>query len=456
MDAIDSVQTKDSPNIFFLQAPGGTGKSFLLNTLISNLWINEKSVISAAWTGIAASLLKGGQTCHTAFGLPFTANETSVSRYSCQSAQAQRIRDCSLIIFDEATMINNSSFDTIERSCRDNALNSNPLLKSKPFGGKIVLLCGDWRQTLPILPNGSRSAIVENCLLNNKLWKSFQPLSLTQNLRVNQNDRDFANWLLAMGRNINKMVTIPREYILENNENLVETIYTGNQLTVQQIKSFSDRVILCPLNEQCIQINNTVLDKILSKERIYLSVDEAAPLEDDAFDLDLIPIEQLNAINGCALPLHKLKLKVGALVMLNKNLNTNDGLCNGTRLYVNALHNTYIECIRISGQINTDVVCIPRVWNDCNQGDFILRRKQFPLKLAFAMTINKAQGLTFNHVGLNLITPLFGHGQLYVALSRITNRQNLKIKVKDTGKSTTEYQVHSVVYPEVIIKSKTV
>ena len=119
--------------------------------------------------------------------------------------------------------------------------------------------------------------------------------------------------------------------------------------------------------------------------------------------------------------------------MLLRNLNTRDGLCNGTRLIVVALLPHMIQAKVITGSVAGNVVFIPRI--DLHPSDtgypFQLKRQQFPVKPAFAMTINKAQGQTLSKVGICLHEPVFAHGQLYVAFSRCKKQDNVKVQVFD-------------------------
>jgi len=107
--------------------------------------------------------------------------------------------------------------------------------------------------------------------------------------------------------------------------------------------------------------------------------------------------------------------------MLLRNLNPKMGLCNGTRLYVLECHRNMIRAEVLSECNRGDIVTIPRIIlnpSDVNL-PFTLKRRQFPIIPAFSMTINKSQGQTFEHVGILLTEPVFSHGQLYVAMSRL-------------------------------------
>ena len=127
-----------------------------------------------------------------------------------------------------------------------------------------------------------------------------------------------------------------------------------------------------------------------------------------------------NSLKTSGLPLHELTLKEGAVAILLRNLDQEHGLCNGTRIIITALHNHIIQGVIITGEFAGQKIMIPRITLQPSDTRFplTLRRRQFPISLAFAMTINKAQGQSFDRVGLYLPQPVFAHGQLYVAYSR--------------------------------------
>ncbi|KAI9089171.1 hypothetical protein K1719_029450 [Acacia pycnantha] len=164
----------------------------------------------------------------------------------------------------------------------------------------------------------------------------------------------------------------------------------------------------------------------------------------------LYTIEFLNTISCSGMPPHKLTLKLGAPIMLLRNIDQSFGLCNGTRLRVTQLGKIVIEAITLNGSHPNQKVLIHRM--DMNPSEsrwpFHMKRRQFPITLSFAMTINKSQGQSLCHVGLYLCKPVLTHGQLYVALSRVKSMDGLKIVVDDNSCGNKK-KTRNVVYKEI-------
>ena len=168
---------------------------------------------------------------------------------------------------------------------------------------------------------------------------------------------------------------------------------------------------------------------------------------------ELLPDEFLNSLTPNGLPPHKLILKKGSIIILLRNINLSDGLCNGTRLKVKELLQYCICAEMITGNKSGNTVLLPRIDLTSSKDEllFEMKRRQFPIRLGYAMTINKSQGQTFNKVGVYLSVPVFIHGQLYVALSKVTpkmgvKKENLKIYITNTDKIYTT----NVVYNEIL------
>ena len=175
-----------------------------------------------------------------------------------------------------------------------------------------------------------------------------------------------------------------------------------------------------------------------------------ADINISAAQMEDLPAEYLQSIQHAALPPSQLCLKLGVPVILIRNLNPKEGLFNGTRMIVTQLEQACIEAQILGGDFEGHRKLLPRTTLNTTEDDlpFILSRKQFPILLCFTMTVNKSQGQSFHIMGIDLCTPAFCHGQLYVAMSRITDINGLKVLLSENGSATTE----NIVYSEALLR----
>lgn len=203
-----------------------------------------------------------------------------------------------------------------------------------------------------------------------------------------------------------------------NLDNFINKIYDDN-FSKDNILNYINNIILSPLNQEVNKLNETIQNKLISnEEKTYISnnilIDES-----DYLNLDN---EALGQIDDPSLPPHILNLKIGSIIMIIRNLNKLDGICNGTRGIIKYLGENIIEVEILIGKSKGKIITIPKIYLNINKKYPIkFKRYQFPIKLSFAITINKSQGQSFDKVGIYLNTYCFSHGQLYVALSRVTN-----------------------------------
>lgn len=164
--------------LFFLYGYGGTGKTYIWRTLSAALRSKGEIVLTVASSGIAALLIPGGRTAHSRFVIPIDINEESTCTITQGSPLAELIIKTKLIIWDEAPMAHKYCFEAVDKTFKD------IMKSSEPFGGKIVVLGGDFRQILPVIPKGTRHEVVFASIKSSYLWEECQVLTLTKNMRL--------------------------------------------------------------------------------------------------------------------------------------------------------------------------------------------------------------------------------------------------------------------------------
>jgi len=188
----------------------------------------------------------------------------------------------------------------------------------------------------------------------------------------------------------------------------------------------------------------------IGKLHTFYSADTLALEENE----HLFPIEFLNEQNPSGMPPHKLDLKKGAIILVMRNLDYFRELCNGTRLIIEELGRYTITARYISGRFAGHLVCIPRITLRPLKTQFdppyTLNRRQFPIRAAFAMTINKSQGQTLKIIGCYLPEPVFSHGQLYVVCSRGGNPQYISFFI-DNARFQGVFDGHEGVYTRNVV-----
>jgi hypothetical protein len=268
----------------------------------------------------------------------------------------------------------------------------------------------------------------------------------------------YAHWLLGVGSGAlttpGGLITLPDHVRCRENtiSCLIDTIYPA----IDAPGTITDdwllqRTILSARNDDVDTINSEVLAKTPGGIITFQSADSVQRCGEDDYDAAEYSVETLNSITLPGMPLAKLELKLGCPLMILRNLDPPNGVCNGTRAILLQVGTRTLKVQILKKGGGGGIALIPRL--DITPSDtalpFIFKRHQFPVRLAYAMTINKSQGQSVDNVGLDPHTPVFTHGELYVALSRMTSAQCMKAVFPEGAEEST---TSNVVYPEVLLR----
>ncbi|CAN1135101.1 ATP-dependent DNA helicase pif1 [Linum perenne] len=358
---IESV-SKNQGKFFFLHGHGGTGKTFLYNCIISKIRSEGKIVFIVASSEIAATLLPDGVTAHSRFKIPLEVDNLSTCMVKKGTEVAELLKEATLIVWDEAPMVHRLSFEAVDRTLCD--LMNTPLSgpQYSPFGGKTVLLGGDFRQTLPVVPKGSREDNINASLPRSYLWNFCTLLHLHVNMRINSlpintlpifGGMQFSDWVLAIGNGTlpaeaflpsiaADWITVPSKFLIKCKDNsieqLIRQVYPSFQQSYQSLEYIKARAIVTPTNAVVSEINNLLLDQIPGSSKKYFSADSLSTTNANTATLQVeYPLEFLNSLSFNGVPEHILDLKPYVTVMLLRNINPAAGMCNGTRILLTHL-----------------------------------------------------------------------------------------------------------------------
>ncbi|MDD5775762.1 MAG: DEAD/DEAH box helicase [Candidatus Omnitrophica bacterium] len=388
--AFDLMERTDQ--CILVTGKAGTGKSTLLQYFLEN---TAKQKVVLAPTGVAA-INVNGQTVHSFFGFPPKfIHKNSIRRRRSRTL----IRRIDTVIIDEVSMVRADLMDGI-----DNALRINRGRVDVPFGGAQMIFFGDLFQLAPIVGREEAAVYAEHYptpyFFSANVFKEVMPSRIELTRIFRQADGRFIGLL----NNIRNNEYDERDFALLNSR--VDR-NTGDR--------FDQCVTLTATNRDAGAINQRRLARLAGRHFEY-----TADVRDD-FDESLYPTDPV------------LKLKVGAQVMMLKN-DQQKRWVNGSIGVIKALIGSAV-CVEIDGKVHE--VC-PAEWQkivyEYNKAEDRIDEKivgtftQYPLKLAWAITIHKSQGQTFDNVVIDLGAGAFTHGQVYVALSRCKALEGITLK----------------------------
>ncbi|MBQ7664905.1 MAG: AAA family ATPase [Bacteroidaceae bacterium] len=379
---------------FFLTGRAGTGKTTFLRNVQKMV---NKQFITLAPTGVAA-ILAGGDTIHSFFGLPLEVCTPG----TCGRMNEERILTlvhADTIIIDEVSMVRCDIVDAIDYTLR------RTLRNTQPFGGKQIIFVGDMFQLPPVVRQGAEKELLHDIYQTDEFF--FYKADAIKRMRlvkiefkkVYRQDEDKQFLQILENVRLNKVTP--------------ENIMHLNQRVLQPKTEDGMVITLASLNKTADCINQQRLSEIEAEEFIYEGT-ITGKFENKKFPVDL-----------------NLRLKVGAQVMFTRN-DQHKRWANGTLAKVVKLTEDDIHVILDNGETYVVPCCS---WDSVNYEYDRESRKlkkevtgtftQYPLKLAWAITVHKSQGMTFDKMSLDLSRGLFAAGQLYVALSRVRSLNGL-------------------------------
>lgn len=415
-DALNAIRFINSTNRpVFLTGKAGTGKTTLLKFIVEH---THKSVIIAAPTGIAA-INAGGVTLHSLFQLPFGAfipsevyNFTGnpdiqihtrsqlLKKLQMNTSKRNMLRKVELLIIDEVSMLRADLLDAV-----DTILRHVRRRKSTPFGGVQVLFIGDMLQLPPVVKDAEQFILQQyyksQFFFDAQVFSQYKPITIELSKIYRQTDKDF--------------IKILNE--LRNNELSEASLHTLNNFYKPSFKqSEKDAYIFITThNRKADDINNSRLKELT--DPVY----QFNPEIKGDFPDYLFPIE------------HTMQLKRGAQVMFLKNDYSGKGqYYNGKIGHIESLSK---DTIKVGFKDGSESVWVEKyTWENkrftLNKDSNEIEEKvlgtftHYPLKLAWAVTVHKSQGLTFKQAIID-VSEAFAPGQIYVALSRLESLDGL-------------------------------
>ncbi len=370
----------------FLTGPAGSGKTYLLSNYIKYLKDNRIKVAITASTGLAATHLNG-RTIHSwcGMGIEEKMDGKKINNLKDDEDVSNRVINSQVLIIDEVSMLNASRLDLVNNICQ--ALRQD----MRPFGGLQVVLCGDFFQLPPVARNNQDGRFVAESLS----WSNMDLNICYLNEQYRQEDEKLLKILKAIRKN-------------EINDNIINML---NERLNKPIKSIIKPTKLHTHNKNVDIENSLELNKLNGNERKYQMSSEG--------------VSQLikSLKNNCLAP-EELTLKKDAVVMFIKN-NFHKGYVNGTlgKVVDFDFENDLPVIETLTGR---KIVAEKETWVIEEGSQVLASVSQIPLRLAWAITVHKSQGMSLDCAEMDLRNT-FEYGMGYVALSRVRTLKGMKL-----------------------------
>jgi hypothetical protein len=461
-DSITRALEANETLVIFIQGSAGTGKSTFARKLTALARSMGKVALGCAATALAAQVYGDTEeftTAHDLFGIPVIEDNEDidheadiVSNYIKQHKRLEVLLAAQLFIWDEGLSNHKHCLSTAFSVCNY-------------FRNKVLVIMGDWRQCPPVVRNGDMHEIVHASMKYSRYWPRVQIFKFTKNLRLlaapNTLTPEAVQFRKQQSEYLEMLNIIGEGSDPPNNDrSSVWEVYGDNVqfdgsriIALPSIKAYSDmKELLCWLfpegfnpdlmhTRAILSATNTVVDEwnteIQNMNRNpaheLCSIDKFKDIDDPYGILQrMISESVLERFQRPGVPHHRLILKKDDICMVMRNLNKREGIAKNTRVKI--LHiSPFIVRVCTLHPTNPKYYNIPRIRFTVTlpYGRSIkMERKQFPLRLAYAMTYNKSQGQEFDRVVVDVRKQPFTHGHLYVALSRIRIANNIRLFIE--------------------------
>jgi hypothetical protein len=483
MQSIKLSLTSNKTRKIYIQGIAGGGKTTFAKKLIALCRSLNLIVVGCSSTNLSAQLYDGFMSAHSLFGIPVIDaddnDDNDVREIVCNldksPTRMELLEQTSLIIWDECFQNHLHCLDAASRLLND-------------FSGKVLIMMGDCAQQPPVVNNGTEEEIVAAHMFQSRLWRTFEIFKFNINLRLSalqanvdnlsqdelhhfNAQRAYADMLIDIGKNMlyestqvilygrsSKSLShiwLPYVKYSSIESHVLQFLYPNGYNVFDMISA----TILSATNDRVDYWNNIVQKLNNEQECTMFSADEFCEVDDENDHLtEMISDHVLERYDKNGVPPHALKLKIGDICMLMRTLSRKDKLCNNTRVIIKDIKRFRIrvQLLQPGVPIYYDVPRIRFIFTMRYGKGFKMMRTQFPLRLAYAITINRSQGQTTSRTVLDIYDQPFMHGQCYVAMSRVRHYNDIMIFCKDSDVFALEGEhmcgpiIHNVVYNDLI------
>ena len=485
-DSVWQSVSSRKPGCYYVDGKAGRGKSTVLRAITARCRCEGWVALNAASTGVAAGDYDDGTTAHGLFRIPIDEGHTTKGSCSVSNntQRADLLRAAVLITWDELPMAHRFDVEAVDEMLRDIRSSDDCM------GGVVFVGGGDFRQTAPVIRGADAAQVAAASVRRSGLWRRFDTRELTTPIR-DRLDLEYSAFVDQLGIGVlgehdagffrrvhlprsiraftdrdealawanpadsdqsakRKSPAGPRDRLGDDDDEHVLRTARQDAANYKAALRWADTAVLAPFNSDVDELNDLFSNR-LNGEAVTLCSYDREKQSDGTYPLDSARgggeyadcagwdggLDYSNVdpdlLDTAGVPHHRLQLRIGDVAVCMRNLDTAGGLVNGTRLIVTKIHprERLIECegLREEESGGRKKFYIPRINFTLEvMGKSVIRR-QYPLRHAYAMTLNKSQGKTFKKGLLVLTRDVFSHGQLYVGLTRFGRARDVAVLI---------------------------